>query len=358
MAGRGYLYRGHEKAARYLELSFRRAGLRPAGGSFLQEFDIRQNVFPQSPALYLNGRKLQPGRDFIPAPASPSVHGNFKMDTLPEKSASQALLLREKQEFKESGLVASPKLLIRRQKKLTHSLAQESRGIPEFRILDSLLLKNDSMAEIKLQAEVRDIKTQNVMGMVKGTQQPDSFLVLCAHYDHLGSLGRNTWFPGANDNASGVAMLLELAAAIVEKPLPYSVLFVAFSGEEAGLLGSSFMAENPPVPLSKIRFLFNLDLIGFGEKGATVVNATLHPQEFARLQRLNEEGNYLPEIKARGKAANSDHYPFSEKGVPAFFMYLMGGPAYYHDVHDRTETLSLRGMRGSFRLIMAFLRGF
>jgi Zn-dependent M28 family amino/carboxypeptidase len=196
------------------------------------------------------------------------------------------------------------------------------------------------------------------MGMVKGTQQPDSFLVLCAHYDHLGSLGRNTWFPGANDNASGVAMLLELAAAIVEKPLPYSVLFVAFSGEEAGLLGSSFMAENPPVPLSKIRFLFNLDLMGFGEKGATVVNATLHPQEFARLQRLNEEGQYLTEIKARGKAANSDHFPFSEKGVPTFFMYLMGGPAYYHDVHDRPETLSLQGMRGSFRLIMAFLRGF
>ena len=91
MAGRGYLHRGHEKAARYIELAFRRAGLRPAGGSFLQEFDIRQNVFPLRPALRLNGRKLLPGRDFIPAPASPSLHGEFRIDSLPEKSGGEAL---------------------------------------------------------------------------------------------------------------------------------------------------------------------------------------------------------------------------------------------------------------------------
>ena len=153
-------------------------------------------------------------------------------------------------------------------------------------------------------------------------------------------------------------MLLEFAREIAKKPLRYSVLFVAFSGEEAGLLGSRYMAENPPFPLSNIRFLFNLDLMGFGEKGATVVNATLHPQEFARLQKINEAFQLLPEIKSRGKAANSDHFPFSEKGVPAFFMYLMGGPGYYHDVQDRPETLSLRGMRGSYRLIMEFLKEF
>jgi Zn-dependent M28 family amino/carboxypeptidase len=196
------------------------------------------------------------------------------------------------------------------------------------------------------------------MGMVRGTAEPDSLLVLCAHYDHLGSLGRNTYFPGANDNASGVAMLLELARAIAKKPLRYSVLFVAFSGEEAGLLGSSFMSENPPVPLSNIRFLFNLDLLGFGEKGATVVNATLHPKEFTRLQEINATCHCLPEIKERGKAANSDHYPFSEKGVPAFFMYLMGGPGFYHDIDDKPKTLSLKGFRGTFQLIMEFMRGF
>ncbi len=357
MAGRGYLNRGHEKAARYLDLRFRRAGLRPAGGSFLQEFPLRQNVFPGAQALYLNGRKLQPGRDFIPAPASPPRKGTFRLDSLPESSSGNALLLRDKKEFFPALGQPVPALIIRIQAKLTHSLAGEPKGIPEIRVLDSLLKPKDTLVKVSLHSEDRTLSSFNVMGMVKGTVIPDSFLVICAHYDHLGKFG-SAWFPGANDNASGVALLLELAREIARKPLRHSVLFVAFSGEEAGLLGSGFMAEDPPVPLANIRFLFNLDLFGYGEKGATVVNATLHPQEFSRLLSLNDSCRCLPEIKARGKAANSDHFPFSEKGVPAFFMYLMGGPGYYHDVHDRPETLSMKGMRGSFRLLLDFLKGF
>jgi len=357
MAGRGYLSRGHEKAARYLDLRFRRAGLRPAGGSFLQEFPLRQNVFPGAQALHLNGRKLQPGRDFIPAPASPPRKGTFRLDSLPERSSGNALLLRDKKEFFPALGQPVPALIIRTQAKLTHSLTGEPKGIPEIRVLDSLLKPKDTLVKVSLFSEDRTLSSFNVMGMVKGTSVPDSFLVLCAHYDHLGKFG-SAWFPGANDNASGVALLLELAREIARKPLRHSVLFVAFSGEEAGLLGSGFMAEDPPVPIANIRFLFNLDLFGYGEKGATVVNATLHPQEFSRLLSLNDSCRCLPEIKARGKAANSDHFPFSEKGVPAFFMYLMGGPGHYHDVHDRPETLSMKGMRGSFRLILNFLNGF
>ncbi len=358
MAGRGYLYRGDRNAALYLSSGFRRAGLRPAGRSFLQEFPLVQNVFPGCPALHVNGRKLRPGRDFIPAPASPPVRGTFYLDSLPEKAGTQALLLKGKEAFRLRSGQPAPALLLRSSSRLTHSLSREQAGIPEILIQDSLLRAGDSLIRISLPAKIKKIKSFNVMGMVKGRSRPDSFLMVCAHYDHLGSFGNKVWFPGANDNASGVALLLELARYIADHPLKYSVLFVAFSGEEAGLIGSSYMAENPPVPLSNIRFLFNLDLLGFGEKGATVVNATLHPEEFSRLQALNEKCSCLPEIKARGKAANSDHYPFSEKGVPAFFMYLMGGPGHYHDVHDRPETLSLRGMRGSFRLLLDFLNGF
>ena len=358
MAGRGYLFRGHKKAARYIELRFRRAGLRPAGRSFLQEFQITQNLFPSRPKLKLNGRKLRPGRDFIPGPASPTASGSYMLDSSQENlNKNVALLLKEKETFKPNGS-SNPGLIVRRQSKLTHSLSENQSRIPEILVKESALKKGDSVLKISLRPSLRDLNTYNVMGMVRGTSEPDSFLVLCAHYDHLGSLGRSTYFPGANDNASGVAMLLEMARAIAKKPLRYSVLFIAFSGEEAGLLGSNFMAENPPVPLSNIRFLFNLDLLGFGEKGATVVNATVHPKEFARLQALNESCHCLPEIKSRGKAANSDHYPFSEKGVPAFFMYLMGGPGYYHDIDDKAKSLSLKGLRGTFRLIMDFMRGF
>lgn len=358
LAGRGYLYNGHELAAHFIDQEFRRAGLRPAGGSFLQAFPVKQNVFPGRPALELNGRKLQPGRDFIPAPASPPLSGTFRIDSSAARAGGNAVLLREKQDFFTRLGDEAPALVLRLQDKLTHSLAAEQKGIPEIRLKASAFLPGDSLIQLKFQAREKKVRAWNVAGMVRGTDEPDSFLVFCAHYDHLGSFGRNTWFPGANDNASGVAMLLELARYTAEHPLRYSVLFVAFSGEEAGLLGSRFMAENPPVPLAQIRFLFNLDLLGFGEKGATVVNATLHPQEFSRLMQVNENCRCLPEIKARGKAANSDHFPFSEKGVPAFFMYLMGGPGHYHDVNDKPETLSLQGFRGTFRLLTDFMKGF
>jgi Zn-dependent M28 family amino/carboxypeptidase len=181
---------------------------------------------------------------------------------------------------------------------------------------------------------------------------------VCAHYDHLGKIGTSTLFPGANDNASGTAFMLELAAWFSKKPLPWSLLFIAFSAEEAGLQGSRYLVQHPPVPLSRIRFVMNLDLIGFGDKGATVVNGTVHEKEFRRLVSINSSKGYLPEIKARGKAANSDHYPFSEMGVPAFFLYTLGGPGHYHDISDRAETVTFSGFINTFGLVRDFLEGF
>jgi hypothetical protein len=99
--------------------------------------------------------------------------------------------------------------------------------------------------------------------------------------------------------------------------------------------------DNPLFPLQHIRFLFNLDLMGNGEEGITVVNATEHPQAFDLLKSINAQYNLLPAINSRGKAANSDHYWFSEAGVPAFFAYTLGPRKAYHDVDDTAETLSL-----------------
>jgi Zn-dependent M28 family amino/carboxypeptidase len=223
----------------------------------------------------------------------------------------------------------------------------------------SSLMPSDSVVSIDFRPQINtQIKARNVIGMVEGTSVKDSFLVICAHYDHLGMLGKSVIFPGANDNASGSAMLMEMAREVSAKPLKYSVLFIAFSGEEAGLLGSFYFVENPLVPLSRIRFVMNLDLMGFGENGATVVNGSIYPELFERLKSINQSKNYLPELKVRGKAANSDHYPFSEKGVPAFFMYSLGGPGFYHDVDDKASTLSLARFPEIYRLILDFLRGF
>jgi Zn-dependent M28 family amino/carboxypeptidase len=203
----------------------------------------------------------------------------------------------------------------------------------------------------------RNYQTQNLAAIVRGRTQPDSFLVVSAHYDHLGMMGKNTYFPGANDNASGVALLLELAAhyARPENQPACSVVFLLFGAEEAGLVGSRYFVAHPLVPLPRIKFLVNLDLLGTGEEGATVVNGKIFESAYQRLTALNDAHHYLPRLTARGRAANSDHFPFSEAGVPAFFLYTRGGSQAYHDVNDRPAALSLVGFAGAYGLIHDFL---
>ena len=136
------------------------------------------------------------------------------------------------------------------------------------------------------------------------------------------------------------------------------MVFVAFAGEEAGLLGSKYYVEHPVFPLKNMRFLLNLDIMGSGEDGITCVNSTLFKKEFDRLLQLNEEVNYLPIIKPRGPAANSDHYFFTESGVPAFFIYTMGPNKNYHDVFDTYEALSFDKFDEIEQLLLEFIRGF
>jgi Zn-dependent M28 family amino/carboxypeptidase len=181
-------------------------------------------------------------------------------------------------------------------------------------------------------------------------------VVFSAHYDHLGSLGKDAIFYGANDNASGISMLLEMAAYYQQNPPPFTVVFMAFGGEEIGLLGSKYFVENPLFDLEKIKLLINLDLVGTGNEGLGVVNATIFPQQYAIFATINTKNNYFPKIIKRGKAANSDHYFFTEKNVPSFFIYAMGGIQAYHDTDDKAETLPLTKYSELFKLLIAWVK--
>jgi hypothetical protein len=98
----------------------------------------------------------------------------------------------------------------------------------------------------------------------------------------------------------------------------------------------------------------NLDLEGTGDEGITVVNATVFSKEFGWMQEINNKSHYLAAVNARGKAANSDHYYFTEKGVPSFFFYTLGGIKAYHDVFDRAETLPLNRVSNIQQFIETF----
>jgi aminopeptidase YwaD len=338
--GRGYTNDGMQKAAGFLAAQFESYGLKPMGGkNFLQSFSYPVNTFPGSMELAINGVDLVPGKDFIVSPESKGVkgRGNF------EQVDSVQFVNRQN------------RLIVKLENKLTWSVAPEQADYAM--ILVDRKAINGAPASFKASIEnkfIKDFKTANVCAIVKGTQKPDSVILITAHYDHLGGMGKDTYFPGANDNASGVSLLLNLARYYAANPQPYSIGFILFAGEEAGLIGSDYYTKNPLLPLKSIRFLINTDLAGTGEEGITIVNATEFPKEFGWMNAVNDENKLLTKINARGKAANSDHYHFTEAGVPAFFFYTMGGIKAYHDVFDKAETLPLNEHEDLFKLVLKF----
>ena len=107
-----------------------------------------------------------------------------------------------------------------------------------------------------------------------------------------------------------------------------------------------------------VDFLINLDIMGSGEEGITVVNATNYPNEFDRLTKINDENKLLTQIKKRGPAKNSDHYWFTTKNVPSFFIYTQGLNKNYHDVFDTYENLSFIEYKDIITLLVKFVESF
>ncbi len=338
--GRGYTKDGLKKAAAYLETEFKSYGLRPLSGqSFLQEFSYPVNTFPGKMEVTLNDVALVPGKDFLVTPDSRGA------------KVKANLIQQDPVHF----MNAEKQVVVTLEDKLTWSVAPQAQEFTSIQVLKSSVNGNPLTTKLNIESKfIPDFKTSNICGIVKGTEQSDSLIVITAHYDHLGGMGSETYFPGANDNASGIALLLDLAKYYAANPQPYSIAFICFSGEEAGLIGSKYFTDHPLVPLSSIRFLINIDLAGTGDEGITVVNASVYNKEFTLLKEINTENNYFVQVKSRGKAANSDHYWFTEKGVPSFFMYTLGGIKAYHDVFDKAETLPLTEYNDLYKLIIAF----
>lgn len=376
--GRGYVKKGDRKAAHFIEEEFKNLQLLPLNGQrYFQDFSFPVNTFPRRMDVWLNNKKLIPGIDFIVHPGSPSCKGTFSVKkitkcpwNIPENDLKGKWLFVDtsvaeneitKKDYKNLPITPAGEsgILFTEPVKLTWSVSREVHPVPFITLLKPNIIEEPSLLRVNIRSKyISNYETSNIAGMIEGTVFKDSFIFITAHYDHLGRMGKNVYFPGANDNASGIAMLLQLARHYSQEKnrLPYSLVFIAFAGEEAGLIGSKYFTEHPLLPLSKIRFLLNLDLLGTGDEGMMVVNATVHPETFQLLDSLNAAGNFLTSIGQRGKAANSDHYWFSEAGVPSFFCYTLGGIKAYHDVYDKAETLPLTKFKEIFRLFNAFLR--
>ena len=341
--GRGYVNNGVNKAATFISKELKTIGVLKFGKSYSQNYEFPVNTFPGAMAVIVDGKPIIAGKHYLIEPSGKTLKMRFqlfKTDSVTYEANDGKQILPLKVKLK---------------KKLTYSVATE---LSDNTVID--LLKDSFPNDLKTidvifeNKFIPHFKCQNLVGYIKGSQQPDSFIVYTAHYDHLGAMGKDAYFPGANDNASGVSVLLNLAKYYKINPSKYSIVFIFFSGEEAGLLGSKYYSEHPVFPLAKIKFLTNLDLLGTGNDGIMVVNATVFKEQFEKLNQINLDKNYVNQIKQRGKAANSDHYWFTEKGVPSFFIYTMGGIQAYHDIYDVEKTLPLTKYIEVCKLLIEF----
>ncbi len=377
--GRGYVQGGDSLAADWLARQFDRIGLEKLNGQRFERFNFPVNIFPDSVAFSVDDRLLEPGIDYLVDPASGSSQGSFALVHLtledllaPERKAmtmgvvqGKAVVLHFPRTNNRDALhmygaleheLARYAPVVRPGgEKLTWSVAGSQARNAIIEVRNGVL--TDSATSVNLRVYNSFIprhNARNVWGVAKGKSK--DWILVTAHYDHLGRMGQ-TLFPGANDNASGVAMLLSLAEWFKKHPAKANILFVAFAGEEAGLKGSEWFVVDRPLDMGRIKLVLNLDLNGTGEEGITVVNATEQKAVYDKLVAINTKTQALPQVKARGPACNSDHCPFAQKGIPAIFIYTMGGVSFYHDVNDRAETLPLTKFDELYGLLVELIGG-
>lgn len=380
--GRGYVNNGVQKAARYLANEFEAVGLTPyLDDGFFQDFSFDVNSFPSEMKLSTENKSLIPGKHFVVHPSSGGGSGIFNYIVLDSSDFSNEKRIAEAMQRistgeKNSILVDTRNVtnrtaqemrnvygelgnytptLITTNEKFTWSVGRKQYKHPVVIINDSLLTEKPTKLSYEISAEFKKHTSQNVVGYLPSKRKRAKTIVFTAHYDHLGGMGDATFFPGANDNASGTSMLIAIAEHFKQNPSKYNLLFIAFAGEEAGLVGSEHFVSSESYPLDDIKFLLNLDIMGSGEEGITVVNGAVLKKPFKKLQKINQKEAYLKKVKPRGETANSDHYHFYKNGVPSFFIYTMGPNKHYHDIFDTYDELSFAAYNDIINLLTEFI---
>ena len=194
----------------------------------------------------------------------------------------------------------------------------------------------------------QELKTKdaspNVVGILRGTDPGAGYVLIGAHYDHLPPKrrGKDKIYNGADDNASGTAAVIAIARALVplRAELRSSVVFIAFTGEEAGFKGSRHFTTEPPLPLKSIRGLFNLDMISRGEEDLICIDGAKQSPDLIRvIRKANEEVGLRLQVDTHPDwLPRSDQWPFLSKGVQAV-LFSVEDHEDYHEVTDHSDRI-------------------
>ena len=378
--GRGYAKGGANKAGKYLKKEFTKAGVDEVT---LQPFTIDINTFCGKMDMRADGRKLQAGVDFSMREYSPGVRGEFPVYHVDTLNFDGDKLLEELAKPENANCMVCCDFWFTYKHRDVFSRLQKAGECPNAgllytwaapikffkaygeRVVDKPIIwvtpeaiKDVKSVKVNIDNKfLKDYELFNVIAKVEGARH-DSCYVFTAHYDHIGNLGRKVYYPGANDNASGTAAIVTLAAYYAKNKPEYDMYFLAFSGEDANLRGSTWFVEHPIVPLQQIKYLFNIDMIGDNNPVLYCEVSDEGMRGFSLFEQINMEEKQFKSLHRGELAANSDHYPFATRHVPCIFLENEEGDAfqYYHTIFDTYQTVRFDSYEPIFRLVNDFVK--
>ncbi len=381
MAGRAYIDDGDKKAANFIRNELQNNGAKLMGDNGFQTVDISVNnildaklkfgkpikdfrvgeeflVFGSSPSCNIELKNVKPlffnAKQELEKVKTPKLNNKvlvFNIETLSYMDIVLFLKTLKKENVKPELVV------IQGYDKIQYSIGSSVLPFAVLQLKAKPISKKIAYLSLQIENKYEPCyHSQNVWAMVEGTKHKDSCFVFVSHYDHLGKVG-DVYFPGANDNASGVSVLLDMAAYYAKNPAECSIVFLFVTGEEIGLVGSTVAAENPLIDLSKVKFLFNLDMAGTGSTGLAVINGQKELQAGKLLQSINAENHWFAKVVLGDESCNSDHCPFVMKSVPAHFLFTYGCEYNeYHTVYDDGKDLHFTKHIDLCNLLKEFVR--
>jgi aminopeptidase YwaD len=364
---------GARKAADFLASSLQSAGFSPAGeDGYFSKVDVPASRLLAPARVTIGGKELHHRIDFAeyaPFSSGGSVTGELITirdgdDVSPEDLAGKVILIPERpNDFDVQGTIdyastlgVASLLIESGEPESFHKtvFGSDKNKLPVLQIRRSLAQEFASQqglqVMIELPLKMDTLPCQNVLGILPGVDTTYT-LALTAHYDHLGDDPQGVRFPGTIDNASGVAVMLEVARMLAqrEKPLPFNILVAFLTGEESGLWGAKLLASNPPVPLSAV---INLDCLGF--EPALFALRTGHKASIDWLTELASDVIKNHGIDVRWIAGGDDSVAFIQKGIPTIGLGqkpTLPDSTNIHTLHDNPANLHLKPIEKGFAVV-------
>jgi len=372
LAGRQVGSAGERCAAAYIEAQFQELGLVPAGtDGFYQAFRVRTgSELGSHNVLTLGSRSFELGQSWSPlgfsgtgmAEGSLRVVDRGALEERPPELAGSIAVIDIERDNVDAHFVASLAaragaggVILRLPNGGLPEVTQDRRpalSIPVAAIAGEAggalasAIEGGTPGELMAQVTPTWGEAYNLAGMLVGSAGPYApTIVVGAHYDHLGLGGEGSLSPGdygqihngADENASGTAALIEVARELASSdPLPYNVLFLAFSGEERGLWGSAHFVQEPTVALNRVQAMLNMDMVGRLGEGKLTVFGVGTAEEWPNLleQIIAHQPDPIPFVTAPDGYGPSDHSSFYGEGIPVLHFFTNTHEDYHRPSDD------------------------